>query len=152
MATQWVGFQMTEAVEDCRRKFADLVKLNGISSKYIERDTERRILEDGVVRCGLTLEEARGVMRCVADDYDLVFESETDRRIRQVLDKHAGKKGKIGKKQFNQTASILRDFSNDSISEEEARRHIKRIMTDNGWQPKRAGLIPTKRWYRKIET
>ena len=104
-----------------------------------------------MVRCGLTLEEARGVMRCVADDYDLVFESETDRRIRQVLDKHAGKKGKISKQQFNQTASILRDFSNDSISEEEARRHIKRIMLDNGWRPKRAGLIPTSRWYRKIE-
>ncbi|MCW2249372.1 hypothetical protein M2352_005032 [Azospirillum fermentarium] len=143
---------MSETVEDSRRKFADLVKLNGMSSKYIERDAERRVLEDGVVRLGLCLDEARGVMRAVAEDNDFVFESDIDRRIRQVLDRHAGKKGKISRQQFEQTASILRDFSNGAMGEEEARSHIKQVMIDSGWKPRRAGLIPTRRWYNKIET
>ncbi|PWC31255.1 hypothetical protein [Azospirillum sp. TSO35-2] len=142
---------MADTLDDPRRKFADLVKLNGLASKYIDRDTERRVLEDGVVRCGLSLDEARGVLRAVAEDNDYVFQSEAGRRIRQVLDKHAGKKGKISKKQFEQTASILRDFSNEAIGEEEARRHVKRIMIENGWKPRRAGLLPTKGWYKKVE-
>lgn len=137
--------------DDPRRKFADLVKLNGLTSKFIDRETERRILEEGIVRCGLTLDEARGTLRSVAEDNDFVFESETGRRIRQVLDRHAGKKGKISKKQFEQTAEILRDFSNGTIGDEEARRHVKRIMIENGWKPRRAGLLPTQRWYKNVE-
>ena len=138
-------------IEDSRRRFADLVKLNGLGSKFIDRESERRILEEGVIRCGLSLDEARGVMRSVADDNDYTFETETGRRIRQVLDKHAGKKGKVSKKQFDQTAEILRDFSNGAIGEAEARRHVKRIMIENGWKPRRAGLLPTQRWYKSVE-
>lgn len=137
--------------DDSRRKFADLVKLNGLTNKFIDRETERRILEEGVVRFGLTLDEARGTMLTVADDNDYVFESETGRRIRQVLDQHAGKKGKISKKQFDQTAAILRDFSNKAVGEEEARRQVKRIMIENGWKPRRAGLLPTRGWYKSVE-
>lgn len=137
--------------EDPRRRFADLVKLNGLTSKFIDRETERRVLEEGVTRFGLTLDEARGAMRSVAEDNDFVFESETGRRIRQVLDKHAGKKGKVSKKQFDQTAEILRDFSNGAIGEAEARRQVKRIMIENGWKPRRAGLLPTQRWYKSVE-
>lgn len=137
--------------EDPRRRFADLVKLNGLTSKFIDRETERRVLEEGVTRFNLTLDEARGMMRSVAEDNDYVFESETGRRIRQVLDRHAGKKGKISRKQFEQTAEILRDFSNGAIGEAEARRHVKRIMIENGWKPRRAGLLPTQRWYKSVE-
>lgn len=137
--------------EDPRRRFTDIVKLNGLTSKFIDRETERRVLEDGVTRFGLTLDEARGMMRSVAEDNDYTFESETGRRIRQMLDRHAGKKGKISKKQFDQTAEILRDFSNGAIGEAEARRHVKRIMIENGWKPRRAGLLPTQRWYKSVE-
>jgi len=137
--------------EDPRRRFADLVKLSGLTSKFIDREAERRVLEEGVIRCGLSLDEARGMMRAVADDNDYVFESETERRVRQILDKQASKKGKISKKQFDQTASILRDFTNSSIGEQEARRQVKRIMIENGWKPRRAGILPTQRWYKSIE-
>lgn len=138
-------------IEDPRRRFADIIKLNGLTSRFIDRETERRVLEEGVTRFGLTLDEARGMMRAVAEDNDYTFESETGRRIRQVLDRHAGKKGKISKKQFDQTADILRDFSNGAIGEAEARRQVKRIMIENGWKPRRAGLLPTQRWYKSVE-
>lgn len=137
--------------DDARKRFADLVKLNGLTSKFINRETERRILEEGVTRYELSLDDARGLLRTIAADQDFVFESETGLRIRQVLDRHAGKKGKISKDQFLQSSAILRDFSNDSIGEEEAKRQIKRIMVDNGWQPRRAGLLRSKRWYNNVE-
>lgn len=139
------------ATDDARQRFADLVKLNGLSSKFLDRDTERRILEEGVTRYDLSLDDARGLLRTVAQDEGLVFESETGTRIRQVLDRHAGKKGKISKDQFLQASAILRDFSDNAIGEEEAKRKIKRIMIDNGWKPRRAGLLQTRRWFNSID-
>lgn len=137
--------------DDARKRFADLVKLNGLTSKFISRETERRILEEGVTRYELSLDDARGLLRTVAADEDFVFESETGLRIRQVLDRHAGKKGKISKTQFLQTSAILRDFSNDAIGEEESKRQVKRIMIDQGLEPRRAGLLRSKRWYKNVE-
>lgn len=137
--------------DDQRRKFADLVKLNGLSSKLIDRSTERRLLEEGVVNCGMSLDEARGTLRSVAEDNDLVFESETGKRVQQILDRHGGRSGKISKKQFDQTAAILRDFSNGAIGEEEARRQVKRIMVDQGLRPRRAGLLQTRGWFKSVE-
>lgn len=139
------------STDDARKRFADLVKLNGLTSKFISRETERRILEEGVTRYELSLDDARGLLRTVAADEDFVFESETGLRIRQVLDRHAGKKGKISKTQFLQTSAILRDFSNDAIGEEESKRQVKRIMIDQGLEPRRAGLLRSKRWYKNVE-
>ncbi len=139
------------ANDDARQRFADLVKLNGLTNKFISRETERRILEKGVTKYDLSLDDARGLLRTVAADEDFVFESETGLRIRQVLDRNAGKKGKISKAQFLQASAILRDFSNDSIGEEESKRQVKRIMIDSGLEPRRAGLLRSKRWYKNVE-
>ncbi len=133
------------------RRFADLVKLNGLGRRFIDRAQERHLLEEGVTRFGLTLDEARGVLRSVAEDNGYVFESESGRRIQQLLGRHAGKKGLVSKGQFRRTAEVLRDFSDNTINEAESRRQLKRIMMDNGWRPRRAGLLRTRRWYKQIQ-
>lgn len=137
--------------EDPVRRFADLVKLSGLQTKYIDRAQEQRLLEEGVSRLGLPLDEARGIMRGVAEDLGYTFETETSRRIQQVLARHAGRRGRVSRSQFDATAQVLRDFSSNTISEVEARRQLKRVMMDNGWQPRRAGLFRTRRWYNSIE-
>jgi hypothetical protein len=133
------------------RRFADLVKVNGLGRRFIDRAQERRLLEEGVTRFNLSLDEARGVLRAVAEDSGFVFESESGRRIQQLMSRHAGKRGLISRSQFRRTAEVLRDFSENSISEGEARRQLKRIMMDNGWRPRRAGMLRSRRWYRVIE-
>lgn len=133
------------------RRFADLVKLNGLGRRYIDREQERHLLEEGVTRFGLTLDEARGVLRSVAEDNSYVFESEAGRRIQQLMSRNAGKKGKISRAQFNRTVELLRDFSDNTINEAEARRQLKRIMIDNGWRPRRAGLLRSRRWFKRVE-
>jgi hypothetical protein len=133
------------------RRFADLVKLNGLGCRLIDRSQERHLLEEGVTRFGLTLDEARGVLRSVAEDNNYVFESEAGRRIKQLMTRHAGKSGLISKGQFRRTAEVLRDFSDNAINEAEARRQLKRIMIENGWRPRRAGLLRTRRWYKRVE-
>ena len=137
--------------DDTARRYADLVKLNGLGCRFIDRTQERHLLEEGVAKFNLTLDEARGVLRSVAEDNGYVFESEAGRRIQQVLSRHAGKNGMISRRQFRRTADVLRDFSDNAIGEAEARRQIKRIMIENGWRPRRAGLLRTRRWYRLVE-
>lgn len=137
--------------DDTGRRFADLVKLNGLGSRLIDRTQERRLLEEGVTRFNLTLDQARGVLRSVAEDQGYVFESEAGRRVQQLLKRHAGKRGKVSRRQFMRTAEVLRDFSDNAITEPEARRQLKRIMVENGWRPKRAGMFRTKRWFKQIE-
>jgi len=125
--------------------------LSGLGRRFLDKAQERRLLEEGVTKFGLTLDEARGVLRSVAEDNSYVFESEAGKRIEQVLGRHAGKSGMISRRQFRRTAEVLRDFSDNTIGEAEARRQLKRIMIDNGWRPRRAGLMRTRRWYRQIE-
>ena len=137
--------------DDSGKRFADLVKLSGLGRRFLDKAQERRLLEEGVTKFGLTLDEARGVLRSVAEDNSYVFESEAGKRIEQVLGRHAGKSGMISRRQFRRTAEVLRDFSENTIGEAEARRQLKRIMIDNGWRPRRAGLLRTRRWYRLIE-
>jgi Flp pilus assembly CpaF family ATPase len=133
------------------RRFADLVKLQGVGSRFLDREQERRLLEEGVTKFGLTLDEARGTLRAVADDNGYVFESEAGRRVEQVMSRHAGKRGLVSRRQFRATAQVLRDFSDNAITEPEARRRVKQIMIDNGWRPRRAGLLRTRRWYRQVQ-
>ena len=137
--------------DDTARRYADLVKLSGLGSRFIDRTRERHLLEEGVTKFSLTLDEARGVLRSVAEDNGYVFESEAGRRIQQVLSRHAGKNGMISRRQFRRTADVLRDFSDNAIGEAEARRQIKRIMIENGWRPRRAGLLWTRRWYKQVQ-
>jgi len=133
------------------RRFADLVKLQGVGSRFIDREQERGLVEEGVTKFGLTLDEARGVLRSVAEDNGYVVESEAGRRVEQVMSRHAGKRGLISRRQFRATAQVLRDFSDNAITEPEARRRIKQLMVDNGWRPRRAGLLRTRRWYRQVQ-
>jgi len=137
--------------DDPARRFADLVKLSGLQTKYIDRAQEQRLLEEGVTRYNLSLDEARGILRGVAEDLGYTFETETSRRIQQVLARHAGRRGLISRAQFDATAQVLRDFSANTISEVEARKQLKRVMIDNGWRPRRAGVFRSRRWYRTIE-
>ena len=135
---------------EAMRRYADLVKLTGLGNRCIDRAQERRLLEDGLTKFDLTLDEARGAMRGVAEDKGYVFESETGLRAKQVLARHAGKKGKVSRAQFRQTAAVLRDFSDNTITEAEAQRQLKQIMIEAGWKPRRAGLFRSRRWYNKV--
>lgn len=137
--------------EDPARRFADLVKLSGLQTRYIDKAQEQRLLEEGVTRFNLSLDEARGILRAVSDDLGYTFETETSRRIQQVLARHAGRRGLVSRSQFDSTAQVLRDFSANTISEAEARRQLKRVMVDNGWRPRRAGLFRSRQWFRSIE-
>jgi hypothetical protein len=137
--------------DDTLRRYTDLVKITGMKAKFIDQAQEVRLLEEGVMRFDLSLEEARRHLRKVAEDNGYVFESQEGRRVEQMMNRHAGKNGLISRQQFENTAQILRDFTDKSIGEEEARRQLKRLMLQNGWRPRRSGLFWSKKWFAQVE-
>ena len=126
------------------------MKLSGLRSKYIDSAAEQRLLEDGVTRFGLSLDEARGIVRAVSEDLGYNFQSETTKRIEQVLARYAGRRGLVSRAQFGATAQVLRDFSGGTITDIEARRQLKQVMLANGWRPRRALPFLTRRWFGRI--
>ena len=137
--------------EETLRRYTDLVRLNGMKTRYIDRAQELRLLEKGVVNFRLTLDDARRALRKVAEEDGYVFESEEGRRVEQLMSRHAGKSGMISRSQFENTAQILREFSEKSIGEEDARRQLKRLMLQNGWRPRRAGITWSRRWFEQVK-
>ena len=67
------------------------------------------------------------------------------------MNRYAGRDGTISREQFESTAAILRDFTEKSIGEEEARRQLKRLMLQNGWRPRRSGWFWSKKWFAQVE-
>jgi hypothetical protein len=132
-------------------RFAEVVKLNGLDNRLIDRNQERRLLEEGIGRFGLTLDEARGTLHTVATDNNYVFESQIAQRMQQILAREAGKKGRIRKGQFNKAAETFRDFSDQNVSTADARRRVKQIMKENGWTPVGNGPFRSKRWFKQVD-
>lgn len=137
--------------EDTLRRYTDLIRITGMKNKYIDNAQEVRLLEEGVTRFDFSLEEARRHLRKVAEENGYVFESQEGRRVEQMMGRHAARTGTISREQFESTAAILRDFTEKSIGEEEARRQLKRLMLQNGWRPRRSGLFWSKKWFAQVE-
>ncbi len=135
--------------EDVRKRFAEYVKVQALDSRFIDRTTERKILEDGVMRFEIGLDDGRQIMLGVASDCGYVFESEAEKRIRDILEGYA-EDGRIDRREFTDAAAFFRRFCANGVSEDDARKRVKKLMIANGWKPKRRGLLGGKRWYTRV--
>lgn len=133
-------------------RFAELVKLHMQGRRFLDRDQERRLLEEGVGRYGLTLEEATGVVRAHAEGTEIALEGDLGRSGGQLLRTMADRQGRISREDFGKVASFYRMRAGAALSQAEAERRVKRLMEEMELQPRRSGrLLRTRRWYRAIE-
>lgn len=135
--------------DDAKKRFAEYVKVQALGGRHIDRGTERKILEDGVMRFEIGLDEGRQIMLGVAADQGYSFESAADERIKDILDGFAEDR-KIDKREFNDSVVFYRKFSNNEVTEEDARKRIKKIMLEEGLKPKGFALLGGKRWFKKV--
>lgn len=137
--------------DDVKKRFAEYVKVQALGGRFIDRATERKILEDGVMRFELTLDEGRQIMLGVASDEGYSFESEADARIKDILDGFAADRRRIDKREFASAVVFYRKFCNNGVSEDDARKRVKQIMIAEGLKPKGFTLLGGKRWYNKVD-
>lgn len=142
---------MSISDEAPRGRFGELVKLHAHGRRYLDGNEERRLLEEGVMRYNLTLDEARGALRAAAAEEGLVLEGELASAGEQLLRTLADPRGRVSRDDFQKAASFYRARAGRAVSELDAQRRLKRIMEETDLKPARSGrIIRTRRWYRQI--
>lgn len=144
-----VGLETSNGGE-ARRRFRGFVHMAAKERRYLSRAEERRLLEEGVARFGLEAEEARGILLSVVDEHDFVLERELDRRIATVVERDAGRSRRLDRKRFDEAAELYVKMSDGAVSQEQARRNVKRVMEQRGIRPARSGLLASRRWFRRV--
>lgn len=139
---------------DGRRRFADTVRIEAMNGGFIRADEERRLLQDGMARYNLSLEEARGVLLSTVNDQGFSLQRATEAEIRDLLlVQSARNRGRrVSKAEFQQAVDMYRAKTKGRVTMDEARLRVKAIMEENNVQPKRAGwVIRSRRWYNSIK-
>ena len=135
-----------------RGRFDELVKLHLQGRRFLDRDQETRLLEEGVTRYALTLDQASGVLRAAAEQDEVATERELERSAAQLLRTLADRRARVSRDDFRKAVAFYRARAGAGLSQAEAERRVKRLMEQADLVPRRAGrLVPTRRWYRAIE-
>ena len=137
---------------DCRTRFGELVRLHTSGQRFLDRDAERQLLEEGLTRYNLSFDEARGVVRAAVADADVALEAELSSTTQQLLRTLANRRGQVGRDDFEKVVAFYRARAGNRVTPAKARQRVKALMEDSDLQPARAGrIIRTRRWYRQIE-
>jgi hypothetical protein len=143
---------MHAADQDGRSRFGELVKLQMQGRRFLDREEERRLLEEALTRYGLRLEEATGLLRGAAEQGEIALEGEIGRSAGLLLKTLADRRSRVAREDFAKAVAFYRARAGAGLTEAEAARRVKRQMEELALQPKPSGrLIRTRRWYRSIE-
>ncbi|NJO18296.1 MAG: hypothetical protein HC877_21955 [Thioploca sp.] len=133
--------------EDIKKTFIDYIMLQVFDDQYIDRQEEKKILEEGIKK-GISVADGLAIIRQVAADKGLALERDAEERAKEML-KHFAADGKVDKKEFEDTLAIFKSASKSKIPEPEMKRRLKNMMEENGWKAKEGGLFGSK-WYSAI--
>ena len=132
-------------------RFKEFLKLHLRRQRFLTQEQEARLLEEAVLRYNLTADEANGALRAAADDANIVTEAELLSSSVQLLKAMADKKNRVSREDFENAADFYRSRTGTTITPIDARKRVKRVMEEQGLEPRRSGqLLKTRRWYRQI--
>jgi hypothetical protein len=132
-------------------RFGELVRLHTQGRRFLDREEERRLLEEGVTRYRLRLDEARGIVRAAAAEGDICLEQEVNASSTQLLRTMADRRQRIARKDFDKVVAFYRARAGQNLTPVDAQRRVKRLMEEGDLRPARSGrIIRTRRWYRQI--
>ncbi|MDM8568676.1 hypothetical protein QUF50_04020 [Thiotrichales bacterium HSG1] len=135
--------------EEVKKQFIDYIMLQVFDDQYIDRQEEKKILEEGIKK-GMGVEEGLAIIRQAASEKNLVLERDAEDRAKDVLEAFATNDGKVDKKEFENAVSVFKTHSKGKIPERELKKRLKQMMESNGWVAKEGGLFGSK-WYSAIE-
>jgi hypothetical protein len=134
-----------------RTRFAEYIKVQAGDRGFLSRNEEKVLLQDGIARFNVDYDEARWILTGVAAEEQVALERELDRTIAVVLARFADTNDKITKGEFDDAVQIYKKLSKDGLSENDIKKKMKTIVSDNKWHPARKGMMRSKRWYRRID-
>jgi hypothetical protein len=134
--------------DEARKQFVNYIMLQVFDDQYIDRQEEKKILEEGV-RNGLSIDEGLSIMRQVASEKGFALERDAEERAKEMLDTFASNDGKVDKKEFQDAINIFKTHSKGKLPEHEMKKRLKNMMLANGWVAKEGGFFGSK-WYSEI--
>jgi hypothetical protein len=135
---------------DAAARFTELVELKMANKDFLSAEAETALLEDGVRSYGLPLAQARGIVGRVAEQNDVALARELEKGVEQWVKTAGGRNKRLGRKQFDQMVATYETGAHGELSKDEIKKRLKTLMERNDVEPKRAGLLRTRRWYNKI--
>ena len=132
-----------------RKQFVDYIMLQVFDDQYIDREEEKKILQEGVAK-GIGVEEGLAIIQQVASEKGLILERDAEERTKEMLETFASNDGKVDKKEFADAMAIFKNHTKGKIPEHEMQKRLKRMMVANGWNAKEGGLFGSK-WFSAIE-
>jgi len=135
--------------EETRRAFVEYIMLQVFDDQYIDRQEEKKILEEGIKK-GVGVEEGLAIMRQTAQEKGLALERDAEDRTKDMLEAFATNDGKVDKKEFEDAVAIFKKHSKGKIPEHEMKKRMKKMMVENAWKAKEGGLFGSK-WFSAIE-
>lgn len=143
---------MTATDPSSRYRYAELVKLQLQGRRFLDREQERKLLEEGLTRYGLTLEQASGLVRGAAQEETIALEGELGQSSRELLRTLADRRNRVARADFDRAVAFYRARAGGGITQADAQRRVKRLMEESDLHPKPAGrVLRSRRWYRAIE-
>ena len=135
---------------DAGARFAEVVELRVMNKEFLAADEEIALLEIGVRTYDLPLVEARGIVSKVADDNDVALARELEKGVEQWVKTAGGRNKRLARRQFDEMVATYETGAHGEMSKDEIKKRVKTLMERNDVEPKRAGLLRSRRWYNKI--
>lgn len=135
---------------DADVRFAELVELRIMNKEFLGADEEIALLEIGVRTYGLPLAEARGIVGKVSDDNDVALARELEKGVEQWVKTAGGRNKRLGRRQFEEMVATYETGAHGEMSKDEIKKRVKALMDRNDVEPRRAGLLRSRRWYNRI--
>lgn len=132
------------------RQFGDIAELRATTKGFLTREEELDLIETGIRDFDLTLAEARGIVQGAADSAGVPRERDVERTLSQWLKAASGRRKRLSRAQFRQAAQVYRAQAGDEMEAVEVDRRVKALMEEGGIEPRRAGLLRSRRWFNKI--
>lgn len=140
----------TDPIAEAEERLRQLVRLRGKRARVISSQDEERLLEEAVTRLGVPLERARGVLHSETHNGQIALESDLEDTMVELLKSFSGTRKKLSLRDFEAISSL--HAARRRIPIETSRQMVKRLMEEEDITPRAAGLLRSKRWYRRIKT
>lgn len=132
------------------RQFHDIAEVRATTRGFLTKEEELDLIETGIRDFGLPLAEARGIVQGAADSAGIPRERDVERTLAQWLKAASGRRKRLSRAQFRQAAQVYRAQAGAEMEMPEIERRVKALMEEGGIEPRRAGLLRSRRWYYRI--
>lgn len=134
---------------DAEDRLRQLVRLRTQRNRVLTTKDEDRLLEDAVTQLGLPLDRARGIILSETGNGEIEVETDLEDTISDLLKSLAGPKKRLSRRDFEAVAAFHSTRCRRSV--EDSRSAVKKIMDEEDIVPRRAGILATTRWHRRIK-